>query len=147
MRFRSALIFLIAWWGYAGTLTVGDLTLDPGDTRSLNISLVGGSQISALQFDIVVPDEQALSFGDVQRGAALGPHRMVYNGANYRTVTYSPASDVLSNGAVIAVAVSIGSQGLRPDNHAGECPRQRAQWRDGGDVSERWDDSAERGGQ
>ena len=106
MRFRSALIFLIAWWGYAGTLTVGDLTLDPDETGSLQIRLVGGSQISALQFDIVVPDEQALGFGDVQRGAALGPHRMVYNGANYRTVTYSPASDVLSNGAVIAVAVT-----------------------------------------
>lgn len=103
---------VVAHLSTAQNLTVQDIEAEAGKQATLAVSLSGASAMTALQFNLTLPEGVTIADGDMPFGSAVADHTLhvqpLVNG-DRMFVVYSMSLDTFTDGELLQIPVTIGN--------------------------------------
>ena len=98
----------------AQSLSVANIEAQAGEETELVVSLTGGTSMTALQFNLALPEGMSMSTGGVTLGAATNGHTLnveTLDNGDHLFVLYSMDQNPFKNGELLRIPVKAGSKG------------------------------------
>ena len=96
----------------AQSLSVANIEAQAGEDTELVVNLTGGTSMTALQFNLALPEGMSLSTGGVTLGAATNGHTLnveTLDNGDHLFVLYSMDQNPFKNGELLHIPVTMGT--------------------------------------
>ncbi|MCR4835464.1 MAG: hypothetical protein K5899_03655 [Bacteroidaceae bacterium] len=103
---------------YAQSLSVSNIEAQADEETELVVSLTGGTSMTALQFNLAMPEGMSLSTGGVTLGAATNGHTLnveTLDNGDHLFVLYNMDQNPFRNGELLRIPVQVGSTTATPN--------------------------------
>ena len=97
---------------YAQSLSVANIEAQTGEETELVVSLMEGASMTALQFNLALPEGMSLAESDVTLGAATNGHTLnveTLDNGDHLFVLYSMDQNPFMDGELLRIPVKMGS--------------------------------------
>lgn len=97
---------------YAQSLSVSNIEAQAGEETELVVNLTGGTSMTALQFNLALPEGMTLAESDVILGAATNGHTLnveTLDNGDHLFVLYSMNLNPFKDGELLRIPVKMGS--------------------------------------